>query len=67
MRPALDVYKERGGTEPPTLEEMARVGMPAVVECTGCTMTMVVLSAHIDSDMQCWCATCADAFAEVEG
>src|SRR5262245_41629523 len=53
VKVGMDVYRERGGSEPPTIEEMSRVGMPTVVACTGCDMTMVVLGALVDEDGQC--------------
>lgn len=36
-------------------------GIPMVVRCTCCGMTMCVMSAYIDEDDQTFCGGCADA------
>ena len=35
-------------------------GLPMVVACTCCGMTMVAPSAMIDDDGQCYCSSCAE-------
>lgn len=34
-------------------------GLPMVVSCTGCEMTLTLFSAWISSDDQLWCSDCA--------
>lgn len=41
-------------------DDHAKVGLPMIVACTGCTMTMAGAGALIDADGQCWCADCAE-------
>lgn len=38
----------------------ATAGLPMVVKCTGCTMTMVGAGALIDAQGRCWCDDCAE-------
>ena len=35
-------------------------GIPMIVACTCCGMTMVSLSALIDDDGQCYCSSCGE-------
>ena len=37
----------------------SKLGLPAVVACTGCGMTMVVTSCLIDDNGFIWCRDCA--------
>jgi hypothetical protein len=34
-------------------------GLPMVVSCTGCEMTMTLFSARISEDRQLWCSDCS--------
>jgi hypothetical protein len=45
-------------------DDHAAVGLPMVVACTGCTMTMAGAGALIDASGQCWCADCAEMRGE---
>jgi len=64
LRLGQDVYAERGGTEPATPQEMLRVGLPILVVCAGCDLTMVGLNAFFDDDSGlCWCEDCSGASA----
>jgi hypothetical protein len=35
-------------------------GLPMIVACTGCAMTMTGASAFIDTDSYVWCHDCAE-------
>jgi hypothetical protein len=60
-RLGLDFLREAVGDKPSyTWDDHAAAGLPMVVACTGCTMTMAGASARIDRDGQCWCITCAE-------
>lgn len=37
----------------------SKTGIPMIVACTCCGMTMAAPSALIDSDGQCYCSSCA--------
>jgi hypothetical protein len=39
-------------------------GVPMVVACCGCEMTMVLFSAVLDQHGRCWCEGCAGDFEE---
>ena len=38
----------------------SQLGLPMIVACTGCGMTMALSSCFIDEDSQVWCADCYD-------
>lgn len=46
-----------------TEAEFQLAGIPMVVRCTSCDMTMVCFSAFLDSDGRTYCERCADADA----
>lgn len=54
-----DSETENGGWNGATFE---KAGMPMVVSCTGCGMTMTSLSptAQVDDEDYIWCKECAD-------
>lgn len=64
MRAARDYIKEELGIELP--EGSIRGdwfmdnGLPMIVECTSCGMTMSLPCAMIDDDGHCYCSSCAD-------
>ncbi|MEV4533410.1 hypothetical protein AB0J82_06215 [Asanoa sp. NPDC049518] len=57
----IDLLRDAvGDKDAYTLSDCARAGIPMVVACTGCGMTMVGASAFIDLDDHVWCGDCAD-------
>jgi hypothetical protein len=48
------------------LDFLDALGIPMVVECTGCEMTMCVSSAKVDDDLRTWCSDCASEPETVE-
>ena len=65
MRKGSDILNERAADAGITLGSsiplpvFTQLGLPAVVACTGCGMTMVMPSCLVDDDDQCWCRDCA--------
>ena len=64
MKTGEQVFAERGGKPNTpegsiTLAEFQRVGLPMVVACVGCAMTMNFFSALVDEDGRIWCRDCA--------
>ncbi|MEV1145183.1 hypothetical protein [Micromonospora sp. NPDC049799] len=43
-----------------TWADHEKAGVPMVVACTGCEMTMAGALALIDSNGYCWCVACGD-------
>lgn len=41
-------------------EWFTKQGLPMIVECTCCGMTMVLPTAFIDDDSRLYCSTCAN-------
>lgn len=37
----------------------AERGLPMIVSCTCCGMTMALPSAYVDEDNECFCSSCA--------
>lgn len=59
-------WAERNGIEIPKEESIPMTwfnknGLPAVVHCSSCEMTMTLFSAMIDEDGYTYCQTCGGA------
>ena len=65
MRNFVRFWNEAHPTDPfpdtPTVSSawFAERGLPLVVSCACCEMTMALPSAYISDDEYCYCATCA--------
>lgn len=65
MKTGMDVLearaRERGITLPDSIpaEMFAELGLPLVVQCRNCTMTMALPSAVLDDENFTYCADCA--------
>jgi hypothetical protein len=61
-RTGEDIARERGldlDRDQIPAADFAAAGLPLIVACTGCTMTMNVLSANVTDDESVYCADCA--------
>lgn len=71
MKDMMDEIADRAldrGVEIPeqlTMEFLESLGIPLVVACTACDMTMVCGSAKISEDGHFWCGSCAEAMEQV--
>ena len=59
-------WAERNGIEIPETETIPMTrfnenGLPAVVHCSSCEMTMILFSAMIDENGYTYCPTCGGA------
>ena len=68
MRTAERYIFEEMGVEMPKGEIrgswFSENGLPMIVECSCCGMTMVLPSAMVDDDGRCFCSLCACEFDE---
>lgn len=61
MKTGDQIIRERGIIpvgDQITEQEFIDAGLPMVVECTGCTMTMAFPTSHIDDNGQIYCSDC---------
>jgi len=63
MKTGREILKERGlkANENGLLAvgDLLEAGLPPAVKCTGCEMTMGLLSAFVDDEGYVWCSDCA--------
>lgn len=52
----VKLYEDDGAISGRTFMEL---GVPMVVACTGCEMTMAVTNSLVDDDGYIWCRSCA--------
>ena len=72
MKNGMEACIERGlapGKDSYSLADFNAIGVPMVVACTGCGMTMAVLSQSVRVDERefVWCRSCAGEDAWLEG
>jgi hypothetical protein len=61
FRTGIDLVREAAGDKDSyDWADHDAVGLPMIVACTGCTMTMAGAAALIDAEGFCWCADCAE-------
>jgi len=60
-RTGVDLLRDTAGDKPTyDGDDHASAGLPMIVACTCCTMTMAGAGALIDADGHTWCADCAE-------
>lgn len=68
MKTGKDILKEHGvemdehGRIP--VSEISKVGLPAVVACCCCDMSMTILSCLVDEEGYIYCGDCAPVIAD---